>query len=162
MRDRLKIPLFVLSVSLNTAFIAIWLMQALPSLGKVQQAAESGAGNNSGLAALHREIGVTPEQWGRIKPYVLNFQKETEAQLEIMGGLHDQLMALLAAPRLAEAAIRAKQEEILAGQRRMQDLVFQLLRREKEILTPEQQKDLLKAIHQSCTVARPGCSPGNG
>jgi Spy/CpxP family protein refolding chaperone len=158
----MKTLLLVLSISLNAAFIAFWLAQTMPGLGKVQQATENSGDNSEGLAALHREIGVSPEQWDRIEPHVRNFRDETEAQLEIMSGLHDQLMALLAAPDLDEAGIREKQEEILAGQRRMQDMVFELLRREKEILTPEQQKDLLTAIHQSCTVARPGCSHGNG
>jgi Spy/CpxP family protein refolding chaperone len=161
MWNRLKKPLLILSVSLNAAFVIIWLAQALPGLSKVQQTVQNGVGNSEGLAALHREIGVTPEQWKRIEPHVRYFQKETGAQLEIMGSLHDQLMDLLAAAELDESAIRAKQEEIVAGQRQMQDLVFELLHREKEILTLEQRRELLRAIHQSCTVAAKSCSHGN-
>lgn len=164
MWERLRTPLLVLSVSLNAAFIAFWLAQAMPGLNKVkvQPATENGVGSSEGLAALHREIGVSPEQWEGIEPHVRNFRDETEAQLTIMGGLHDQLMALLAAPDLAETAIRAKQEEILAGQRRMQDLVLELLRREKDILTLTQRQALLQAIHQSCTVAKQNCSHADG
>lgn len=59
-------------------------------------------------------------------------------------------MELLAEVKVDEKAIRAKQEEILAGQEGMQNLVIELLLKEKEILTPEQQKALLKVIHQHC------------
>ncbi|MFZ5766794.1 MAG: Spy/CpxP family protein refolding chaperone [Thermodesulfobacteriota bacterium] len=160
--NRLKKPLLVLSVSLNAAFIAFWLTQAMSGLSIKHKAAENQSGKSMGLSALHQEIGVTPEQWKRIEPHALHFRKETEAQLRILGGLHGQLMELLAAPDLDESAIREKQAEILAGQRRMQDLVFDLLLQEKDILTLAQRRELLQAIHQSCAVAKQSCSHENG
>jgi len=162
MWDRLKTPLLALSVCLNAAFFAFWLAQALPGLNTGPDVMEGVVDDIAGLATLHREIGVTPEQWMRIEPYVLHFREESEGQLRILGGLHDQLMDLLAAAEIDEPAIRAKQEEIVAGQRQMQDLVFELLYREKEILTLEQRRELLRAIHQSCTVAAKSCSQTDG
>jgi Spy/CpxP family protein refolding chaperone len=59
-------------------------------------------------------------------------------------------MDLLTIPEADEAAIREKQEEILAGQRRMQNLVIDHLLKEKELLSPEQGKKLMQSLCEQC------------
>jgi Spy/CpxP family protein refolding chaperone len=49
-----------------------------------------------------------------------------------------------------EIAIRAKQEEILAGQRQMQNVVIDHLLKEKEILSAEQAKKLIQSLCEQC------------
>jgi len=61
--------------------------------------------------------------------------------------LRGEMIDLVAAPDPDTDAIRAKQEEILAGHRRMQDLSIEQLLAEKCLLTVRQQKayfDLLR------------------
>jgi len=162
MWSRLLRPVFVLSVSLNMAFIAVWLSHAAPRWMAAMDTSKGAVDNADVSSSLHRELGVTPEQWNNIQPVIEAFREKAKAQRRTMGALRDQLMDLLAAPRVEETTIRAKQEDILSEQRKMQDLVLQLLLKEKEILTPKQQQTLFKAIHQQCICAEAGGASGRG
>jgi Spy/CpxP family protein refolding chaperone len=66
------------------------------------------------------------------------------------------MIDLIASTRPDRQAIAAKQDEILAGQRKMQELVIEQLLSEKQVLTPQQQKDLFDLLRQ-----RGGCA-GHG
>jgi hypothetical protein len=73
MWNNLRKPLFALSVGLNLAFLAMWLVYSL-----------SAPGDAGGLfcpeiegavpSAIHREIGVREEQWRKIEPLALDFR----------------------------------------------------------------------------------------
>jgi len=162
MWQRLKNPLFALSLGLNAAFIAIWLIHAAPGFIAGQPDWRYSA--ETGPDELHRKIGVTPAQWQEIEPHIRNFRKKAQIQQHAIKKCREELMALLAAPAADDAAIRQKQEDMLAGKRAMQDLVIDLLLKEKKILTIDQQRDLIKAIQRSCNCdgaansgsARPG------
>jgi Spy/CpxP family protein refolding chaperone len=143
-RREYRLPLLVLSVSLNLAFIAAWSLQAL-SGGAAPPATETAA-----EVALHRELGVTAAQWQRIEPLLREFRQAAENQRQEILDLRRQFLNLLAASPTNEEALRAKQEEILAGQRRMQNLVIEHLFREKEILSPEQVTELIRILHEQC------------
>jgi Spy/CpxP family protein refolding chaperone len=149
-------------VSLNVAFIAIWLAHTAPGLITTQDNSKGVVDNAAVSSSIYRELGVTPEQWNQIKPYIERFREKAKEQRRTIGAFRDQLMELLAAASVEETAIRAKQEEILSGQRRMQDLVIEFLLKEKEILTGEQQQALLKVIHKYCTFGEACGSSGNG
>jgi len=149
MWNNLRKPLFALSVGLNLAFIAMWLVHSLSAPGD--------AGGLSRLeidvavpSALHREIGVTEEQWRMIEPLVLDFREKAGKQRQKISALRGQLLDLLTMPNVDEAAIRKTQEEILAGQRRMQNLVIDHLLKEKEFLSPEQGKRLMQSLCEQC------------
>jgi Spy/CpxP family protein refolding chaperone len=58
------------------------------------------------------------------------------------------MIDLIAAAQPDRQAIAAKQEEILAGQRKMQELVIGQLLAEKQVLTPQQQKELFDLLRQ--------------
>lgn len=151
MWNNLRQPLFALSLGLNLAFIAMWLVHTL-SL--------SAPGDAGGLSptefddsvpsVLHREIGVTEEQWRKIEPLLLDFREKAGKQRQEISALRGQLMDLLTMPDVDEAAIGKTQEEILAGQRRMQNLVIGHLLKEKEFLSPEQGKRLLQSLCEQC------------
>lgn len=149
MGKNLQKPLCALSLGLNLAFIAVWLAHSLSAPG--------GAGGLSPSAVdslvpseLHREIGVTEQQWRMMEPWVRDFQKKAAEQRQSISALRGQLMDLLILPVADEAALREKQEEILAGQRRMQNLVIDHLLREKELLSPEQGRKLMESLCEQC------------
>ncbi len=148
MWNRLAKPLVALSIGLNVAFIAIWLVYAVPVPPTGEQPVKGPEENGSDY--LHRKIGVTTDQWQQIEPHIQNFQKNAQSQRRTVIALRRELMALLAAPGVAEKDIQSKQKEIMAAKRAMQDLVIGLLLREKKILNQEQFRELIKAIQQNC------------
>jgi Spy/CpxP family protein refolding chaperone len=162
MWNKFQKPLLVLSLSLNLAFIAIWLMHTVPGSVTAQKESPDAIENAEVSSSLHRELGVTPDQWTRIEPHILGFRQSAREQRQTIGTLRGQLIDLLADDKVNISAIRAKQEEILAGQRRMQNLVIDLLLQEKGVLTPEQQRALLKLIHQQCKCGEESNSSGPG
>ena len=101
---------------------------------------------------LHRELGVTNEQWQRLEPRLAQFHQTAQAVCRQTQAKRAELVDLIAAGT-DRTAIAARQEEILAGQRRMQELVIEQLRAEKEVLTAEQQRKLFDMIraHSGCT-----------
>lgn len=149
MWNNLRKPLFALSVGLNLAFIAMWLVHALsaPSdAGGLSRSEIDGAIPS----ALHREIGVTAEQWRKIEPLILDFREKASIQRQKISALRGQLMDLLTMPNVDETAIREKQEELLAGQRQMQNLVIDHLLKEKAFLSPEQGEKLMQSLCEQC------------
>jgi len=66
------------------------------------------------------------------------------------------LIDLIASDNPDRDAISAKQEEIRAGQQRMQQLVVEHLLAQKEVLTAEQRKKLFALIRQRSACHGPG------
>jgi len=161
MLNQLRKPLFIFSIGLNVAFVAIWLVQTVPDISR-RKSTDDTIVSDEIPSALHREIGVTPEQWKQIEPHVRFFHEKAQEQRRVIETLRNQLMDLLAKSDTNESTIRAKQEEILLGQRGMQNLVIELLLMEREFLTPEQQKALITIIHQYCTTMRDGTNGSRG
>ncbi|MCF8062836.1 MAG: periplasmic heavy metal sensor [Deltaproteobacteria bacterium] len=149
MWNNLRKPLFALSLGLNLAFIAMWLVHSLSAPGDAGDLSRPEI-DGSVPSVLHREIGVTEEQWRKIEPLVLDFREKAGKQRQQISALQGQLMDLLTMPEVDEAAIRKTQEEILAGQRRMQNLVIDHLLKEKEFLSPEQGKRLMQSLCEQC------------
>jgi len=92
-------------------------------------------------------VGLTAlEQYEELKAQVaLGEADPAEAQARQARG---QLIDLIEAPDTDRQVIAAKQQEILAGQRQMQELVIGQLLAEKQVLTPQQQKELFDLLHQ--------------
>ena len=155
-------PLLVLlSVALNVAFAVVWAAHALPArLDKFKPC----AGHEGVWCPLHRQLGTTEAQWQEIEPRLLAFQKSVRAVCQEINLLRGQMFDLLSAPKPDREAIRAKQEEILAGQRRIQALVIDHLLREKQTLTPEQQAQLFSMMRRrtACAGHGPMMGFGNG
>jgi len=128
--------LIVLSVGLNVAFVGVWAAHAIGSHWPVERADEHG----KVWCPLHRRLNVTDERWRRIEPRMVEFRRASEALCQEINRHRGEMIELVASPQPDRQAIAAKQEEIRAGQRRMQHLVIDHLLAEKEVLTFEQQK----------------------
>lgn len=139
--------LIVLSVALNVAFLGAWGVQVAVPLLAAERTYDGEV-----WCPLHRQLNVTTEQWQQIEPHLAEFRQESQALRADMNRMRAEFLDLVAAEQPDRQAIAAKQEEIRAGQRRMQELVVEQLLAEKEILTVEQQRELFDMIRR-----RSGC-----
>ncbi|MCL5280719.1 MAG: periplasmic heavy metal sensor, partial [Planctomycetes bacterium] len=144
--------LIVLSVAFNIGVAGVWAAQTVAG----HWPAWEGCGPNNGSGAvwcpLHRKLNVTEEQWQRLEPRLAQFRQASQAVCQETQRKRAELIDLVAAAGTDRTAIAARQEEILAGQRRMQGLVIEQLLAEKEVLTVEQQRELFDMIrrHSGC------------
>ncbi len=147
------IVILVFSIALNTAFGAMWAIRRLPAhLGCAGHKAESHA-DSSVSCPLHRELGTSQQQWREIEPRLMEFKTSAQAVCQKTRQLREELIDLIAAPQMDVEAIRTKQDEILAGQRKMQDLLIAHLLAVKEMLTPQQQETLFDMIRKQDACA---------
>lgn len=153
MWPRVRTLALLLSLSLNAAFLAIGVGHAVT--GDRFRASGPSQDRTPGTiwCPIHRELGVSPEQWKQIEPRLVQFQDAAQKQREVIQELRTQMMARLAAPEVAAEAVKAKQEEILAAQRVMQGLVIEYLLAERELLTPPQRARLFELIREHCGAA---------
>ncbi len=140
--------LVVLSVALNIAFISVWAVHAARTHWPTDA-----AGDSEMWCPLHRRLNVTDEQWQRIEPRITEFRARSQTICAELNRLRTELIDLIASDDPDRQAIAAKQEEILAGQRKMQQLVIEHLLAEKEALTPQQQEELFNLFRR-----RSGCT----
>ncbi len=151
--------LIVLSVALNMAFVGIWAVHAFRtahwSNGRLR--------HNEVWCPLHRRLNVTDAQWRQIEPRLADFQKAVQGIRENVNRSREELIALIAAAEPDRKALRAKQDEILAGQRRIQELVIEHLLSQRDVLTPIQQRELFDMMrrYSGCTGQNLGPSMGN-
>jgi len=156
--------LIILSVSLNIAFIGSWAVQA----AKERSASPEPCGQTRGDSScpLHRSLNVTDEQWEKLEPRLAQFRSESEILCQDIQRLRGQLIDLIASPQPDSEAIAAKQGEILAGQRNMQERVIAHLLAEKQTLTEGQQTKLFDMIREKTgctgrnTMVCPSSTPG--
>ncbi len=151
MWKRIAPLLIVLSVALNAAFIGVWAVHAARAHWLVD---EPHAGE--AWCPLHRRLNVTDEQWRQIEPRIAEFRRRSQAICAEMNRLRAELIDLIAADDPDRQAIAAKQEQIRAGQRQMQELVVEHLLAEKDVLTPEQQTELFGLIRERSPCRGPG------
>lgn len=143
--------LIVLSVALNVAFVGVWVVHA----ARAHWLAE-GFRNGEVWCPLHRRLNVTDEQWQQIEPRLTEFRHQSQAICADMNRLRTELIDLIAGDEPDPGAIAAKQEQIRAGQQRMQELVVEHLLAEKAVLTPEQQKELFDLVRKRTACHGPG------
>lgn len=143
--------LVVLSIGLNVAFISAWVVRVAQA-----KTATDSRQDAEIWCPLHRELGVTPEQWRQIEPRLVEFRRQSQAIRADMNRLRSEMIDVIASDKPDLQAIAAKQEEIRAGQQRMQQLVIDRLLADKEVLTPPQQEQLFSLIRE-----RTQC-PGSG
>ncbi len=142
--------LIVFSIGLNIAFVGVWLSTAVKADRVTPEPCDRSC---EGVACpLHRSLNVTDEQWGELEPRLTQFQTESQALCRDIRHLSGQLIDLIAASEPDTDAISAKQEEILAFQRKMQGEVITHLLAEKQMLTEEQQAKLFDMMR-----AKAGC-----
>ncbi|MCU0871823.1 MAG: hypothetical protein MUE50_05715 [Pirellulaceae bacterium] len=152
MWQRTRPYLIALSAALNLSFVAMWIAHAAPS----RLAAGPNATTTERKAVwcpLHRELGVTQEQWRQIEPRLKQFQAGVGELGEQVDRLRAEVIDLLAAKTPDLDAVRVRQEKILATKRTMQGKVVAHLLAEKEVLTAQQQQRLFQMLRE-----RTGCA----
>lgn len=152
MRRKVALLLITLSVALNVAFVTVWALHALPPMMRWgEPTAPEGI-----WCPLHRRLAATEAQWREIEPRLVEFQKAARNVCEEVNQSRSELIGLIADDEPDMEAIQARREDLLAGQRRMQQLVIDYLLADKRTLTPEQQRQLFDMLRQ-----RAGCA-GHG
>ncbi len=154
MWKKTKPYLIVGSVALNVAFVAMWIAHAAPSQARPEETGQR-ATQQTIWCLLHRELGVTEEQWVQIEPRLREFQAAVGELRQQTSTKRSEVIDLIATEEPDAEAIRAKQDEILATKRSIQGLVVDHLLAEKEVLTPEQQQQLFEMLRN-----RTGCPDG--
>jgi len=141
------------SIALNVAVLSMWAAHALPT----HLRGLHGAGHGEGVwCPLHRQLGATEAQWREIEPRLVEFQNSAQTLSGELIRARGEMIDLIAAPNPDPEAIHAKQGEILAGQKRMQELVINHLLNEKKVLTQEQQAQLFQMMRQQSGCAGHG------
>ena len=139
--------LVILSVALNLAFIGVWGAHVIREHG--HHGTWFTDRHSDGIwCPLHRKLGADQAQWKQIEPKLVEFRKAAQPILQDDAQKRGELIDLLAAAQPDRQAIAAKQEEILAGQRKMQELVITQLLTEKQVLTTQQQKQLFDLLRR--------------
>jgi Spy/CpxP family protein refolding chaperone len=159
-----KPALVLLSIALNVAFAGVWLAYAAASRVESQEKRAEPGDSASVWCPLHRQLNVTPDQWREIEPRLRAFRVAADEICGQIGELRRGIIDQLATPNPDLHAINAKQEEILAGQRRMHGLVIEQLTSEKKVLTAEQQQRLFDMFRSQSGCGRGGplLVPGRG
>jgi Spy/CpxP family protein refolding chaperone len=163
MWKKTRLYLIVTSVALNVAFVATWISHATASHAHPEEAGRQET-EHTIWCPLHRELGVTGEQWAQIEPRLREFQAAVRELCQEVNGKRLEVIDLIAAEEPEPEAIRARQDEILATKRSIQDLVANHLLAKKRILTPEQQQRLFEMLRDRtcCAGGPPLAGPLNG
>lgn len=164
MLKQIKPLLVILSVALNLAFVGVWIAYAAASRLESSAVPCEPGDRNTVWCPLHRQLNVTQEQWQRIEPRLREFRTSADAICQQIGQRRTEIINLLAVAEPDLASVKAKQEEILASQRKMQALVIEQLMDEKEVLTTDQEQRLFDMLrHRSgCGRSGPMLVPGRG
>jgi len=143
--------LVILSVALNVAFVCVWGAHVIREYG--HHGTWITDRNSEGIwCPLHRQLRASEQQWKRIEPKLAEFRKSAQAVCQDVARKRGEMIDLIAATQPDHQAIAAKQEDILAGQRKMQELVIEQLLAEKQVLNAQQQNELFDLLR-----ARSGC-----
>ena len=140
---KVKPLLLLLSLTLNVAFVAGFASRAL-----FASQTRDEAQNCSCL--LRQKLGASDEEWQRIEPRLTEFRNSCKQVCKEINQHRREMIELIAGPNAKPEAIHEKQQEILAGQRKMQELVVQHLLAAKEFLTPKQQQVLFDLLRTHC------------
>ena len=143
MWDKTKSLLLLLSLTVNGAFIVTFASHALFASSKSKAAMES-------CCPLRQQLGATDAQWQKIEPRLAAFRGSCRKLCRQISRDRQELIALIAAPEVKGDAIHAKEEAIVAGQRKLQELVVEHLQASRDLLTKEQQKALFDLIRIRC------------
>ncbi len=150
MKRTIGILLILLSVGLNVAFVAVWIAHRMPRHhGHFCNGEESSC-------PFHIRLGVTDPQRQEFEARMIRFRESSQPICAEVQRRRFELIDLLAVPTPDRTAIRAKQDEILDGQRRMQERVIENLLEMKTTLTPDQQKKLFDMIRERSDCAGHG------
>ena len=146
MKKILKYQFILLSVAFNLAFGAMWIAYGKSETPQTQQLYTPAECNGMVCCPLHQQLNVSEKQWTVIEMPLEVFHQCCKTLDGDIDKHRLELIDLLAAPQVDMAAIQAKQKDVLACQEEMQKLIIEQLLAEKDVLTPEQQKQLFTLL----------------
>lgn len=141
MKKKLGMLLILVSVCLNVAFVAAWLAHRIPVRGCARHGIRT-------ECPMHVQLGTTEPQWRDIEDKLAVFRESSKPLCAEIQRNRLDLLNLVAMPEPDRAAIRAKQEQILEGQRQMQEKAIAHLIGLAATLTPEQRKRLFDLLRK--------------
>lgn len=158
MKRKIAPVIFVFSLALNLAVLGVWGAQAIRG--------EDEPGNEvlkdcSRECRLHEVIGTSAQERAALEPLLAEFRTQRCAICRRLDGSRVALIDAIAAPGPDMERIRRLQDEILEGQRAMQNLIVDQLLKEKQLLSSEQQKRLFGVFRQHCGKVGPTGAAGN-
>jgi Spy/CpxP family protein refolding chaperone len=154
----------LLSIALNVAFVGVWLTYAAGSRTQSQEQPCEPGDSSTVWCPVHRQLNVSADQWKAIEPHLRAFRASADEICRQNSELRRGIIGELASANPDLDAIKAKQAEILAGQRKMQGLVIDQLMSERKVLTAEQQQRLFEMLRTGtgCDRGGPMPVPGRG
>ncbi len=161
MWKRTRLYLIVASVALNVAFVATWIAHATVSHADPEETGRQQT-EHTIWCPLHRELGVSEQQWAQIEPRLREFQAAVGELRQQVDTLRTEVIDLMAAEELHVEAVLAKQEEILATKQRIQRRVVDHLVAERKVLTAEQQQQLFAMLRNRTGCPNPPLSGPRG
>ena len=146
-KTNILLLVLIFSAAMNVTFITMWAAYGLSARLKCsgQNCANT---TNCASCSLHDKLGTTEKQWQQIEPNLTKFRADYQKICRQVRQLRQELIDLIAAAQTDQQAIQNKQNEIIAGQRKMQELVVSHLLTEKELLTPNQRKIFFNMLRQ--------------
>jgi Spy/CpxP family protein refolding chaperone len=146
MRSNFIILLVLLSVAVNVAFVSVWAAHRIsPRSASLLAPAKD---REAAGCPLYRILKAGDRKWKELEPRIQKFRAAAQALCRETNQKRLELIDLMAAPQVDRQAIRAKQEEIIGGQRKMQEMVVEHLLSVKQALTLPQQQELFKQIRE--------------
>lgn len=147
MKSQLVLFLLCLSLAMNAAFMVVWF-------AKTQTAQAAMPADSPIRCPLHRDIGVSLEQWGVIEPRLVEFQRSLDEPIEEADRLREEVLDMIAEEGASVEMIYAKQRELLDAKHEIQRRVAQFLLWEKSILTPKQQERMFALLKTGAYAQR--------
>lgn len=154
MNPKLKSLLILLSVALNIAFVAAWGWKVAVA-SRAEPAPPPPGVLPEGMTSLHQQLELTPEQRREIEPRLEQFRLATAATFAELNRRRDELLELLAAPQPDRELIRAKQQEIRAGQQACQERLIAHILAEKQVLSADQERHYFRLLRQQAGARLP-------
>jgi hypothetical protein len=146
------------------AFVGVWLAYAAGSRIESNEERCVPGDSQTVWCPLHRQLNVSADQWKEIEPRLRAFRASADEICRQNNELRRAIIGELAVPNPNLDTIKAKQGQILAGQRKMQGLVIDQLMTEKKVLTAEQQQRFFDMLRSGTGSDRGGplLVPGRG
>ncbi len=162
MHKRLVLIILALSLALNAAFV---ITCAVRRFGVHRLGTGSGrrvaGGDEEIWSPLHRNLGVTEEQWQKIEPHMREFLRTMEQRHERISEVRREMLDVLFSPDTDREAIEEQQDEVLKAFRRTQNVVLDHVLTERQYLTDTQEKKLKRMLQRRMMDSRPCSPPGS-
>ena len=132
------------SLTLNAAFLGIWLMHSIPPLFNKYQCDEGL--KDCRKCPLQAALDLNDSQWVLIEPRIKVFHESSAIVYKEIADSRAALIDELEKPRPDSAAMSMCRGLIQASQNKMQLLVVSHILDEKSMLTPDQQNRFFKIL----------------